>query len=71
MNTLTNESATVRGVDLFPPPIDWLPPNCIMEVDDVLKEWTWRKSFDLIHLRQMVGAFTPKEWNSVFEQCYK
>ncbi|KAJ5341794.1 hypothetical protein N7541_010918 [Penicillium brevicompactum] len=62
---------TVRGVDLFPPPIDWLPPNCIMEVDDILKEWTWRKSFDLIHLRQMVGAFTPKEWDSVFEQCYK
>ncbi|CAI7639914.1 unnamed protein product [Penicillium bialowiezense] len=62
---------TVRGVDLFPPPIDWLPPNCIMEVDDVLKEWTWRQSFDLIHLRQMVGAFTPKEWDSVFEQCYK
>ncbi|CAG8947402.1 unnamed protein product [Penicillium salamii] len=69
--TITDKSATVRGVDLFPPPIDWLPPNCIMEVDDVLREWTWKTSFDLIHLRQMVGAFKPKEWDGVFEQCYR
>ena len=30
-------SATVRGVDLYPPPDNWVPPNCILEVDDVLK----------------------------------
>lgn len=23
--------ATVRGVDLSPPPEDWVPPNCILE----------------------------------------
>ncbi|CAI7610988.1 unnamed protein product [Penicillium palitans] len=64
-------NATVRGVDLFPPPGDWLPPNCIMEVDDVLQEWTWRQPFDLIHMRQLIGAFTPVEWDGLFAQCYK
>jgi hypothetical protein len=42
-----------------------------MEVDDILQEWTWRTPFDLIHLRQMIGAFTPEQWDSVFAQCYK
>ncbi|KAJ5355683.1 hypothetical protein N7517_010292 [Penicillium concentricum] len=62
---------TVRGVDLFPPPGEWIPPNCIMEVDDVLQEWTWRQPFDLIHMRQLIGAFTPEEWDGLFSQCYK
>ncbi|KAJ5951700.1 uncharacterized protein N7479_010113 [Penicillium vulpinum] len=63
-------NTTVRGVDLFPPPGDWLPPNCIMEVDDVLQEWTWRQPFDLIHILQLIGAFTPVEWDGLFSQCY-
>lgn len=54
--------AVVRGVDLFPPPVSWIPPNCIFEVDDVLQPWTWRDKFDLIHLRHGIGAFTPEEW---------
>ncbi|KAJ5586596.1 hypothetical protein N7450_006383 [Penicillium hetheringtonii] len=62
--------ATVRGVDLYPPPETWIPPNCIMEVDDVLQEWTWRDPFDLVHLRQMMGSFTPKEWKTFYQQCY-
>ncbi|KAJ5100051.1 hypothetical protein N7532_007052 [Penicillium argentinense] len=64
-------NATVRGVDLYPPPETWLPPNCIMEVDDVLQEWTWRDPFDLIHLRQMMGSFTPEEWGKFYKQCYE
>ncbi|KAJ5852927.1 hypothetical protein EN45_075230 [Penicillium chrysogenum] len=42
-----------------------------MEVDDILQEWTWRHPFDLIHMRQLIGAFTPVEWDSLFTQCYK
>ncbi|KAJ5457249.1 hypothetical protein N7530_012523 [Penicillium desertorum] len=64
-------NATVRGVDLFPPPVNWLPPNCTMEVDDILQEWTWHHPFDLIHMRQLIGAFTPVEWDGLFKQCYK
>ncbi|KAJ5743227.1 hypothetical protein N7533_010329 [Penicillium manginii] len=63
-------NATVRGVDLYPPPETWLPPNCIMEVDDVLQEWTWRDQFDLVHLRQMMGSFTIEEWHKFYKQCY-
>ncbi|CAG8891401.1 unnamed protein product [Penicillium nalgiovense] len=42
-----------------------------MEVDDVLQEWTWHHPFDLIHMRQLIGVFTPVEWDSLFTQCYK
>ena len=61
---------TVRGVDLFPPPVAWIPPNCILEVDDVLREWTWREKFDLIHLRIIQCAFTPKETRELLKKCY-
>lgn len=63
--------ATVRGVDLFPPPVSWMPPNCVLEVDDVLQEWTWREPFDLIHMRIMIGSFDPAEWDRVYKQCYE
>ncbi|KAJ6007523.1 hypothetical protein N7540_011499 [Penicillium herquei] len=61
---------TVRGVDLFPPPVSWLPPNCILEVDDILEDWTWREPFDFIHLRILDCAFTPEETENVYKQCY-
>ncbi|KAJ5770169.1 uncharacterized protein N7511_002220 [Penicillium nucicola] len=63
-------SATVRGVDLFPPPITWVPPNCILEVDNVLEDWTWNVPLDLIHMRGMTASFEPQEWNRVYQQCY-
>lgn len=62
--------AIIRGVDLFPPPVSWCPPNCILEVDDVLQPWTWREKFDLIHLRHGIGAFTAEEWEVLYKQSY-
>lgn len=47
--------ATVRGVDMFPPPVTWMPPNCLFEVDDVLRELTWRDPID--H-----SALKPSGW---------
>lgn len=64
-------NATVRGVDLFPPPVTWMPPNCVIEVDDVLQDWTWREQFDLIHMRNMIGSFNSSEWNVVYQQCFE
>ncbi|KAJ5180888.1 S-adenosyl-L-methionine-dependent methyltransferase [Penicillium capsulatum] len=64
-------AAIVRGVDIFPPPVSWVPPNCILEVDDVVREWTWDDPFDFIHLRIMIGAFTPDEWDQVYRHCYQ
>ncbi|CAL5870647.1 uncharacterized protein PFLUO_LOCUS4887 [Penicillium psychrofluorescens] len=63
-------SATVRGVDIFPPPVSWMPPNCVFEVDDVLREWTWREPFDFIHIRLMYGAFPAEGWDQVYKQAY-
>lgn len=63
--------ATVRGVDLFPPDVTWVPANCILEVDDVLQEWTWQEPFDLVHLRILEGAFTPEEQKKIYAHIYK
>lgn len=60
----------VRGVDLFPPPVSWVPPNCTLEVDDILQEWTWREKFDLIHIRIIACSFTPEEMDEVLKKCY-
>ncbi|KAJ5783116.1 hypothetical protein N7457_004890 [Penicillium paradoxum] len=64
-------SANIRGVDLFPPPVTWMPPNCILEVDNVLEEWTWRDPLDLIHMRSMIGSFDTAGWDHVYESSYK
>ncbi|PGH33962.1 hypothetical protein GX50_03199 [[Emmonsia] crescens] len=42
-----------------------------MEVDDVLQQWTWRQQFDMIHMRHLFGAFSAKQWDSLYKQCYK
>lgn len=62
--------AWVRGVDLFPPPVSWLPPNCILEVDDVTQEWTWTQKFDLIHLRITACSYDPEQIDDLLKKCY-
>jgi len=71
LGALTSFAATIRGVDLYPPPVEWVPPNCLFELDDILEKWTWKEPFDLIHMRLMLGAFMPAEWDSVYKQCYE
>ena len=61
----------VRGVDLFPPPVTWAPRNCALEVDDILKDWTWRQKFDLIHMRFMAGSFHEDEWREVYAKIFQ
>ncbi|KAJ5264690.1 hypothetical protein N7505_007483 [Penicillium chrysogenum] len=46
MDIGTGQGTTVRGVDIFPPPVSWMPPNYIFKVDDMLREWTWRDPDD-------------------------
>ncbi|EME42851.1 hypothetical protein DOTSEDRAFT_131895 [Dothistroma septosporum NZE10] len=62
--------ANVYGIDLYPPPNSWVPPNCFLEVQDILQEWTWNHQFDLIHLRLMLGGFTDAEWDQVYRTIY-
>lgn len=47
----TFPQAVVYGVDLMPPPDNVVPPNCLFELDDVTKPWTWKHKFDFIHMR--------------------
>ncbi|KAJ6014010.1 hypothetical protein N7540_008601 [Penicillium herquei] len=65
------KTATVRGVDLFPPPATWVPPNCVFEVDDIQREWTWKDKFDYIHIRQLLGSFSQNGWDNLYQNCYK
>jgi hypothetical protein len=58
-------------VDIFPPPVSWAPLNCAFEVDDVLREWTWKKPLDFIHMRLMYGALSQDDWDQVYEQAFK
>ncbi|OQE00705.1 hypothetical protein PENVUL_c047G01343 [Penicillium vulpinum] len=64
-------SATIRGVDLFPPPVTWVPPNCILEIDDILEEWTWKEPLDLIHMRVMIGSFDSAGWDHVYKSAFE
>lgn len=68
---LTLYQVTVNGVDLYPPPNSWVPPNCFLEVEDVLQDWTWKHEFDLIHMRLLLGAFTDSQWDDVYHRCYE
>lgn len=61
---------TVQAVDLHPSPQPWTAPNCLFEVDDVTKPWTWTQKFDLVHMRWMVGSFTDEEWKDVYRKAY-
>ena len=60
----------VRGVDLYPPPQTWVPPNCIFEVDNVAERWTWKERFDLIHIRQFMGALSTAQIDEFYKQAY-
>ncbi|GJC85552.1 secondary metabolism regulator LAE1 [Colletotrichum liriopes] len=60
--------ATVFGVDLSPIQPGYVPPNCIFEIDDLEKEWTWTEPFDFIFARNMNGSFA--NWDGVMTQAY-
>lgn len=65
-------TVNVYGVDLFPPPQSWVPPNCLLEVDDVTKiPWTFDKQFDLIHLRWMIASFSREEYKRIYAEAYR
>jgi SAM-dependent methyltransferase len=63
-------AATVTGVDLSPIQPNWVPPNCMFEVDDVTLPSTYcHESFDFIHIREMFGSVG--DWDELFSQAYK
>jgi hypothetical protein len=38
-----------------------VPPNCTFEIDDLEKDWTWKKPFDFIFSRMMTGSFSDPQ----------
>lgn len=68
-NMLPN--VTVYGTDLYPPPTDWVAPNCILEVDDMTKTWTWNHKFDLVHIRFLFGTLPRSDWQKVYRRAYE
>ncbi|KAK3385290.1 S-adenosyl-L-methionine-dependent methyltransferase [Podospora didyma] len=59
----------VVGVDLSAIQPTFVPPNCSFEVDDLEKDWTWSKPFDLIFARSMIASFT--DWPSFMAKAFK
>ncbi|KAK2017586.1 S-adenosyl-L-methionine-dependent methyltransferase [Colletotrichum eremochloae] len=61
-------SAEVIGIDISPIQPPWVPPNCRFQIADFEKEWTFTKSFDFIHARNLEGCISdlPK----FLEECF-
>ncbi|RPA74047.1 S-adenosyl-L-methionine-dependent methyltransferase [Ascobolus immersus RN42] len=62
-------NSEVLGIDCSPIQPTWLPPNVRFEVDDFEEEWVYRRTFDFIHGRNLVG--TVQDWPRLLQQAYK
>lgn len=60
----------MRGLDISPSAVKWVPPNCILEVEDITKEWIWTERFDLNHIKQLYEALTAEETRVMYQRIY-
>ncbi|KAF4962544.1 hypothetical protein FSARC_9322 [Fusarium sarcochroum] len=56
-----HSSAEVIGTDLSPIQPDWIPANCVFEVDDFEDPWVYKKPFDYIHARELEGCIADED----------
>ncbi|EDN91241.1 hypothetical protein SS1G_00644 [Sclerotinia sclerotiorum 1980 UF-70] len=64
-------SAEIIGTDIAKVQPTAVPLNVFFEIDDAEEEggWTWPPNeFDLIHLRNMAGAFG--DWDHIYSEAY-
>ncbi|KAF4125428.1 23S rRNA U2552 (ribose-2'-O)-methylase RlmE/FtsJ [Geosmithia morbida] len=62
--------AQVVGVDIAPTQLEWVPPNCSFELDDIEQPWTWKEnSADFIFSRDLITAI--RDFPKLIDQCYK
>lgn len=60
----------VIGTDISAIQPTSVPTNCFFEVDDAELEWTREPdSFDLIHLRNMLGCFA--DWHLIYDEAFR
>lgn len=57
------------GVDLSPIQPEYVPPNCVFEVDDIDDDWVYQHKFDFIHARYLL-PFVKKKWPVLFKDIY-
>lgn len=46
-----------------------VPPNCTFEVDNVEKEWMWKKPFDFIHSANIAQGI--HDWPTYAKRIYE
>jgi ubiquinone/menaquinone biosynthesis C-methylase UbiE len=61
-------SASVIGTDLSPIQPEFVPVNCLFEIDDAEDEWLYTEKFEYIHMRGMMTCFSDPR--SVLEKAY-
>nr|XP_036582736.1 methyltransferase domain-containing protein [Colletotrichum truncatum]KAF6791527.1 methyltransferase domain-containing protein [Colletotrichum truncatum] len=59
----------VTGIDLSPIQPDYVPPNCIFEIEDADKDWRWTIPFDFIFVRHMNSCF--ESWEKLLAQAFE
>ncbi|KAL2119971.1 hypothetical protein VTJ04DRAFT_6932 [Mycothermus thermophilus] len=62
-------NSNVLGVDLSPIQPEYVPPNCVFEVDDIDDDWVYQHKFDFIHARYLL-PFVKKKWPVLFKDIY-
>lgn len=62
------ESASVIGTDLSPIQPEFVPQNCVFEIDDAEDEWLYTEKFDFIHMRGMMTCFADPK--SILQKAY-
>ena len=62
-------NAEIIGVDIAPTQPNFVPPNCIFEIDDVEEDWPYRPAhFDFVHGRDLMTAV--RDWPRLIQQSY-
>lgn len=61
-------AAQVIATDLSPIQPQWVPPNLHFQVDDCESDWTFKQSFDLIHMRNLSGSI--EDWPKLLKTAY-
>ncbi|RDW59663.1 hypothetical protein BP6252_12750 [Coleophoma cylindrospora] len=64
-----NPTATVKGIDIVPAKIEWLPGNARFGLDDFNEEWDIASQYDLVHARDLQCSVS--DWPWFFSQCFK
>ncbi|KAH7303361.1 S-adenosyl-L-methionine-dependent methyltransferase [Stachybotrys elegans] len=61
-------TAQVIGVDITPTQDTWVPPNVQFEIDDIEKEWTWKRKFDFVFGRDLMGSI--RDWAALLRSIF-